>query len=112
MEEVHDTVDRAHDVGARVHETSLNVSHSSGDMRPGLNEPRGYSALLILAVDVGMDDPWRLSRQGRRDHGGVPDPRWQLTRVGRYRCSSPLNTIRCSPTTSRRRRELNLLTLG
>jgi hypothetical protein len=43
MEEVHGVVDRAHDVGPRVHETSLNVSHSSGDMRPGLNEPKGYS---------------------------------------------------------------------
>jgi hypothetical protein len=33
------------------------VSHSSGDLRPGLNEPKGYSALLILVVDAGMDDP-------------------------------------------------------
>jgi hypothetical protein len=50
-------MDRVHDIGARVHETSLNVSHSSGDLRPALNEPKGYSALLTLAVDVGMDDP-------------------------------------------------------
>jgi hypothetical protein len=50
-------VDRVHDVGARVHGTSLNVSHSSGDLRPGLNELKGYSALLILVVDAGMDDP-------------------------------------------------------
>jgi hypothetical protein len=55
---VHGVVDRVHDAGARVNETSLNVSRSSGDLRPGLNEPKGYPALLILAVDTGMDGPW------------------------------------------------------
>jgi hypothetical protein len=50
-------VDRVHDVGARVHGTSLNVRHSSGDLQPGLNEPKGYSALVILVVDAGTDDP-------------------------------------------------------
>jgi hypothetical protein len=59
-------VDRAQDVGARVHRTSVNVSHSSGDMWLGLNELKGYLALLILVIDGGMDDPWRLGRQGRR----------------------------------------------
>jgi hypothetical protein len=49
------SVDRVHNATARVHGTSLNVSHSSGDLWPGLNEPKGYPALLILAVDVGMD---------------------------------------------------------
>jgi hypothetical protein len=67
-------VERVHDVGARVHGTSLNVSHSSSDLRPGLNEPKGYSALLILAVDAGMDDPRRLSRHATAAacpaHGG------------------------------------------
>jgi hypothetical protein len=50
-------VDRVHDVGARVHETSLNMSHSSGNLWLGLNESNGYSAHLILAVDAGMDEP-------------------------------------------------------
>jgi hypothetical protein len=88
-------VDQVHDVGARVHVTSLNVRCSSGDLRPGLNESKGYSALLILVVDTGMDDPQR----------------W-LTGVGRYHRSSPLNTMRCSPTASGRRGELVLHTLG
>jgi hypothetical protein len=44
--------------GQRVHGPSLNMSRSSGDMRLGLNEPKGYSALLILVVDAGMDDLW------------------------------------------------------
>jgi hypothetical protein len=35
---------------------------SSGDLWRGLNEPKGYSALLILVVDAGMDDPRRLGR--------------------------------------------------
>jgi hypothetical protein len=42
--------------GPRVHGTSLNVSRSSSDLWLGLNEPKGYSALLILVVDAGMDD--------------------------------------------------------
>jgi hypothetical protein len=37
------------------------VSRSSGDLRLGLNEPKGYLALLILAVDAGMDGPQRLA---------------------------------------------------
>jgi hypothetical protein len=41
---------------ARVHRTSLNMSHSSSDLRLGLNEPKGYPTLLILFVDAGMDD--------------------------------------------------------
>jgi hypothetical protein len=105
-------VDRVHDVGARVHGISLNVSRSSSDLWLGLNEPKGYSALLILAVDVGMDDPRWLSQQGRRDRDGEPDLRWQLIGVGRYRRSGLLNMIRCSPMASRRRGELILLTLG
>jgi hypothetical protein len=96
-------VDRVHDVGARVHETSLNMSRSSGDLRPGLNEPKGYSTLLILVIDAGMDDPRRLGWQGRCDRSGAPSSRWQLTGVGCYQCSGPLNTIRCSPTASGRR---------
>jgi hypothetical protein len=59
-------VDRVNDIGAQVHGTSLNVSHSSGNLWPGLNESKGYLSLLILAVDAGMDDPRRLGRQGRR----------------------------------------------
>jgi hypothetical protein len=51
-------VDRAQDVGARVRRTSVNVSHPSGDMWLGLNELKGYLALLILVIDAGMDDPW------------------------------------------------------
>jgi hypothetical protein len=105
-------VDRVHDVGAWVHMTSLNVSCSSSDLRPGLNESKGYSALLILAVDAGMDDPWQLGRQGRCDRGGAPGPQRWLTGVGRYRCSSPLNMMRCSPTASGQRGELVLHTLG
>jgi hypothetical protein len=46
-------VDRVHGAGVRVHGTSLNVSHSSSDLRPGLNEPNRYPSLLILAVDTG-----------------------------------------------------------
>jgi hypothetical protein len=87
------------------------MSRSSGDLWPGLNEPKGYSALLILVVDAGMDDPRRLGRQGRCDHDGAPGQRWQLTKVGRYWRSSPLNIIRCSPTASGQRGELVLLTL-
>jgi hypothetical protein len=105
-------VDRVHDVSAWVHGTSSNVSRSSGDLRPGLNEPKGYSALLILVVDAGMDDPWWLSRQGWRDCGGAPSPRWWLTRVGHYRRYGPLNMMRCSPTASGRHGDLVLLTLG
>jgi hypothetical protein len=105
-------VDRVHDVGAPVHRTSLNVSHSSGDLWSGLNEPKGYSVLLILVVDTRMDDPRWLSRQGRHDHSGASGLRRRLARVGRYRRSGPLNTMKCSPMASRRRRELVLLTLG
>jgi hypothetical protein len=105
-------VDRAHAISARVHGTSLNVSRSSGDLRLGLNESKGYSYLLILVIDAGMDDPWWLDRQGWRDYGGAPGPWWQLTGVGRYQRSGPLNTIRCSPTASGRHKELVLLTLG
>jgi hypothetical protein len=53
-------VDRVHGAGARVHETSLNDDRSSGDLRVGLNEPKGYPTLLILAVDAGTDSPRRL----------------------------------------------------
>jgi hypothetical protein len=66
VEQVHGTVDRVHDVGARVHGTSLNVSCSSGDLRPGLNEPKGYSALVILVVDARMDNPRRLGAHPAR----------------------------------------------
>jgi hypothetical protein len=104
-------VDRVYDVSARVHGTSLNVSHSFGDLRPGLNESKGYSTLLILAVGVGMDDPRWLGRHERHDRGGAPGPWWQLVGVGRYWLFSPLNTIRCSPTASGWRVELVLLTL-
>jgi hypothetical protein len=89
--------------------TSLNVSRSSGDLWPGLNEPKGYSSLLILAVDDGMEDPRWLSRQGRRYHGGAPGPQRRHAGVGWYRCSGPLNMMRCSPTASRRCGELVLL---
>jgi hypothetical protein len=34
------------------------VSRSSGDLRLGLNEPKGYLALLILAIDVEMGGLW------------------------------------------------------
>jgi hypothetical protein len=64
------SVDRIHDAGEWVHGTSLNVSRSSGDLQPGLNEPKGYPALLILATDTEMDDPQRLGWQGRRERGG------------------------------------------
>jgi hypothetical protein len=112
VELVHGTVDQVHDISAWVHGTSLNVSRSSDDLRPGLNEPKGYLALQILAIDDGMDDPRLLGWLGRHDRGGVPSPRWQITRVGRYWCSGPLNMVRCLATTSRRRGELVLLTLG
>jgi hypothetical protein len=105
-------VDWVHGVGARVHGTSLNVSRSSDDLRPGLNELKGYPALLILAVDVGMDGLRWLDRQGWRDRGSTPGPRWCLSGVGRYQRSGPLNTTRSSPTASWRRGELALLTLG
>jgi hypothetical protein len=41
------------------------VRCSSDDMRLGLNETKGYPALLILAVDARMDSPQPLGRQGR-----------------------------------------------
>jgi hypothetical protein len=75
-------VDRVHSTGARVHMTSLNLSCSSGDLRPGLNELKGYPSLLILAVDAGMDGQQQLSWQGRR-----------LTGVGCYRCSGAANMM-------------------
>jgi hypothetical protein len=78
----------------RVHGTSINVSHSSGDLRQGLNEPKWYPALLILAVDAGMDDPRRLGRQRRRDRGGMPGPRLRIAGVGRYRRAGGRNTTR------------------
>jgi hypothetical protein len=105
-------VDQVHGVGARVHGTSLNVSHSFGNLRPGLNEPKGYPNLLILVVDAGMDDPWWLHRQGWRDCGGTPGLRRRLPGVGCYRRSGPLNMRRSSITASGRRGELTLLTLG
>jgi hypothetical protein len=105
-------VDRVHGIGAWVHVTSLNMSHSSDDLWPGLNEPKGYPALLTLAVDAGMDSPRWLDRQGRRDRGGAPGLWRQLAEVGHYRRSGPLNTMRSSPTTSGQRGELALLTLG
>jgi hypothetical protein len=70
----------------RVHGTSLNVSRLSDALRLGLNELKGYSALLILVVDVGMDDPRQLSRQGRRArptaaaHRSRPLPVFQSTK--------------------------------
>jgi hypothetical protein len=72
--------------GPRVHGPSLNVNHSSSDLRLGLNEPKGYSTLLILAVDAGMNDPWRLHRQGRRAwptvaaHRSMPLPALRSTK--------------------------------
>jgi hypothetical protein len=34
---------------------SLNEDRPSGNLRPGLNEPKGYPALLILAVGFDLD---------------------------------------------------------
>jgi hypothetical protein len=65
-------VDQDHGAGARVHVTSLIVSHSSGDLWLGLNEPKGYLALLILAVHAGMDDLW-LVGVGRYQWSGAPN---------------------------------------
>jgi hypothetical protein len=104
-------LDRVHDVGAWVHGTSLNMSRSSGDLRPGLNEPKGYLALLILVVYAGMDGPRWLGRQGRCDCGSAPGLRRWLTGVGRYPHSGPLNTMRSLPMTSGRCGELSLLSL-
>jgi hypothetical protein len=73
-------VDRVHSTGASVHRTSLNVSPSSSNLWPGLNELKGYPVLLILAIDAGTDDP-----------------RWRLTRVSRYWCSGPPFLMRSSP---------------
>jgi hypothetical protein len=75
-------VERVHGASARAHRTSVNVSHSSGNLCLGLNEPKGYPALLILAVDAGMDGPQRLGWQARCDCGGALGPQRQLTRVG------------------------------
>jgi hypothetical protein len=50
-------VDRVHGVGAPIHGASFNVGRSSGDLRLGLKEPKGYPALLIFVIDVGMDSP-------------------------------------------------------
>jgi hypothetical protein len=86
-------VDRVHSTGARVHMTSLNVSCSSGDLRPGLNELKGYPSLLILAVDAGMDGQQQLSWQGRRDCGSAPGPRRRLTGVGCYWRSGAANMM-------------------
>jgi hypothetical protein len=83
-------VDRVDGDGPRVHRTSLNMSHSSGNLRPGLNEPKGYPALL----------------------NGAPGPRRQLAGVGRYQRSGPLNTMRSAPTASGPHGELVLLTLS
>jgi hypothetical protein len=65
-----------------------------------------------VVVNAGMDDSLRLGRQGRRDRDGAPGLRWRLAGVSRYRCSSPPNSARFSPTASWRRRELDSLTLG
>jgi hypothetical protein len=78
-------VDRVHSAGAQVHGTLLNVSHSSGDLRPGLNEPKRYPAFLILDIDAGMDGPWRLGRPGRNARPGAVAQR-----------SRPLPVLRCT----------------
>jgi hypothetical protein len=91
-------VDQVHGIDARVHGMSFNMSRSSSDLRPGLNDLKGYPALLILAIDAGMDDPRQLGRQGRHDCGDAPGTQRRLVRVGSYQCSSPQNTMRSSPT--------------
>jgi hypothetical protein len=78
-------VDRVHSAGAQVHGTLLNVSHSSGDLRPGLNEPKRYPTFLILDIDAGMDGPRRLGRSGRNVWPGVVAQR-----------SRPLPVLRCT----------------
>jgi hypothetical protein len=72
----------------------------------------GVSDNLIVAVNAGMDGSRRLGQQGWCDRGGAPGPRRWLTGVSHYRCSSPPNSTRFSPTASWRRGELDLLTLG
>jgi hypothetical protein len=67
-------VDRVHGIGVRVHGTSLNMSHSFGDLQLGLNEPKGYPELLILVVNAGMDGLRLLDRHGRHNRGARARP--------------------------------------
>jgi hypothetical protein len=76
-----------------------------------MKKREGVSDNLIVAINVGMDGSWRLSRQGRRDRGSAPGPRWLLAGVSHYRCSGPPNSTRFSPTTLWRHGELDSLTL-
>jgi hypothetical protein len=67
---------------------------------------------LIVVINAGMDGSRRLGRQGRRDHGGAPDPQWRLTGVSHYQRSDSPNSTRPSPTPSWRCGEPTLLTFG
>jgi hypothetical protein len=98
--------------GAWVHGLSLNESCRLANQQLRLKNCEGVSDNLIVAVNAEMDGSRRLDRQGRRDHGGTPGPRWQLTEISRYRHSSPPKSTRFSPTASWRHEELDSLTLG
>jgi hypothetical protein len=106
------TWNRSTVAGARIHGLSLNESRRLADQRLRLKKHEGVSDNLIMVVNAGMDGLRRLSRQGRRDHGGAPGPRRRLTRVSRYQRSGPPNSTRFSPMPSWRRGELDSLTLG
>jgi hypothetical protein len=60
---------------ARVHGLSLNESRRLVDQRIRLKKHEGVSDNLIVVINAGMDGSQRLGWQGRRDHGGAPDPR-------------------------------------
>jgi hypothetical protein len=98
--------------GAWVHRLSLNESRRLADQRLRLKKCEGVSDNLIVDVNAGMDDSWRLGRQEWRDRGGVPGPGRRLTGVSRYRRSGPPKSTRFSPMASWRRGELVSLTLG
>jgi hypothetical protein len=90
-------MDWVHDAGARVHKTSLNEGRPSGDLRLGLNEPKGYLGLLISVVDARTDGLQWLSKHRWCDRGGAPGPRQWLAGVGRYRHSGPPFLMRSWP---------------
>jgi hypothetical protein len=93
--------------GALVHGLTLNESRRLAGLWPRIKKCKGVLDNLIVAINVGMDDSRRLSRQGWRDRGGAPGPWRRLTGVSHYRRSGPPNSIRFSPPASWRRGELD-----
>jgi hypothetical protein len=106
------SIDRVHGGWSMSPQTLIKWGPSADGSRARIKTREGVSDNLIVAVNVEMNDSWRLSRQGRRDRNSAPGLWWRLTGVSRYRHSGSPNSTRSSPMTLWRCGDLDSLSLG